>query len=272
MKVTRHTAKQWLRNKDVEILVKKETGDVAVHWHEFYEIELILGGKGVCSIDGIPYALHRGFLYFLSTVSFHELQFDGEVELINIMFPPNFANSAHLSTILKSNPHFCATISEEDVCFINVLAKEAAACSQEPGSQEYMEIILNCILAKITRISSVERRNIAISPINRAILYIQDNLTKELTLETVSAVANYSPNYFSEIFKKETGTTFNAYVRNMRLLFAQKLLIYSNLSVTEICFECGFKDYSNFMRCFKNSFGTSPNLFRKEHDMKFADC
>ena len=265
MKVTRHTAKQWINNSAVEILLKKETGNVAVHWHEFYEIELILSGSGVCSIDGIPYSIQRGFLYCLSTISFHELHFDGEVELINIMFPPNFANTNYLSKILKSGPHVCTMLCEEDICFITTLAKEANACNNDPNGMDYLEAILNCILAKITMISSGESRSIPISPINRSILYIQDNLSNELTLETVSAVANYSPNYFSEIFKKETGNTFNAYVRNMRLSFAKKLLLYSDLTVTEICYECGFRDYSNFMRSFKNTVGTSPNIFRKEH-------
>lgn len=268
MKVTRHTAKEYINNNGLGVSLKKISGDVEVHWHEFYEIELILSGHGVCNIDSVPYSLERGFLYFLSPISFHEIHFEGDVQLINIMFPPDFANINILSKILKAAPHFCTTLCEEDVQFITALAKEAASCNDEPNSLDYMETILNCILAKISMISSGERRNITISPINQTIMYIQDNLSNELTLEKVSAIANYSPNYFSEIFRKETGSTFNAYVRNMRLSFAKKLLIYSTLTVTEICYESGFRDYSNFMRCFKNHTGMSPKVFRKEHSVE----
>lgn len=263
--VTRHATKMWIKNDNLDISIKDISGDVTVHWHEFYEIELILSGGGTYIIDDIPYSIRRGSLYLMSPISFHKIHFEGEVRLINMMFPVNFANKDFLFKIFGANPHFCTQISEEDILFFTTLAEDVVRCGETEDLKEYLEAVLNCVLAKISLISGGGGKTCFISPVGRSILYIQDNLSEELSLESVSTVANYSPNYFSEVFKRETGLNFNAYVTELRLSFAQKLLRYSSLTVTEICYECGFHDYSNFMRCFKSHIGISPKKYRDNH-------
>ena len=75
----------------------------------------------------------------------------------------------------------------------------------------------------------------------------------------------YSPNYFSAEFKKETGVEFQKYLRNLRLDFAMKLLKLSRLSVTEVCFECGFNTLAHFLSAFKSFVGVTPSEYRKNH-------
>lgn len=265
MNVTRHATKKFIKNDNLDLSIKGIGGDISAHWHEFYELELILEGQGTYMMDDVSYEIQRGSLCFMSPISFHKIHFEGEVKLINAMFPINFANANFLSQIFKEQPHFYTQLNEQEIAFFLTLVEDAVSYGQEGEVKEYLEAVLNCMLAKISMISSAEPCNTRISPVGRTILYIQDNLTSNLSLESVSAVANYSPNYFSEMFKKETGLTFNSYVTELRLSFAKKLLRYSDLTVTEICYECGFRDYSHFMRSFKEHFGTSPKKFRDRY-------
>ncbi|MBQ8311070.1 MAG: AraC family ligand binding domain-containing protein [Clostridia bacterium] len=61
-------------------------GESRVHFHEFFEIEVIIGGHGRQMLNGTEYTLERGCVYLLSPADFHNVICEGELELINIMF------------------------------------------------------------------------------------------------------------------------------------------------------------------------------------------
>jgi len=68
----------------------------------------------------------------------------------------------------------------------------------------------------------------------------------------------------SSLFVKESGINFKEYLSTIRLDYARKLLEFSDMSVTDICFESGFNDYANFERSFKRKYNISPRQHRKE--------
>lgn len=75
---------------------------------------------------------------------------------------------------------------------------------------------------------------------------------------------NMSPSAFSHYFKKRTARTFRAYLNDIRLSHACKLLQQSEKPVAEICFECGFNTISNFNRVFKAAYRRSPREYRAQ--------
>ena len=75
-------------------------------------------------------------------------------------------------------------------------------------------------------------------------------------------IANYSPNYFNNQFKAYTGMTFKQYLNDLRLSFSKNLLYYTELPITQVCYECGFNDFSHFMSIFKKKFGVTPKRLR----------
>ena len=63
-------------------------------------------------------------------------------------------------------------------------------------------------------------------------------------------------------FKADTGFSIHQYINSKRLLLAKSLLATTDIPITELCYQCGFTDYSAFSREFKKSFRTTPTAFR----------
>ncbi len=102
------------------------------------------------------------------------------------------------------------------------------------------------------------------SRINRVIDYINENVDKELTLDELSAVANFSKFHFHRIFAGFTGETLFSYIQRIRLERAANFLLANvNKSVTDIAFDCGFTNPASFTRSFNNKFGMSPSKWRE---------
>ncbi|MEA5144462.1 MAG: helix-turn-helix transcriptional regulator, partial [Candidatus Limiplasma sp.] len=84
-----------------------------------------------------------------------------------------------------------------------------------------------------------------------------------ITLEEVSAAIGFSVNYFSTLFKKETGEGFAKYLTHVRMDEARALLRDTNQPVAEICKSIGYGDLKHFTRTFKAEVGLTPGEYRK---------
>lgn len=92
--------------------------------------------------------------------------------------------------------------------------------------------------------------------------YINDHYTETLRLEDMSRLVGMTPTSFSRFFKLRTGKSLSDYVLDIRLGFAARMLVDSTNNISEICFECGFNNLSNFNRIFKSRRGVTPKEFR----------
>ena len=93
--------------------------------------------------------------------------------------------------------------------------------------------------------------------------YVTDNFNKKISLEAAAAIISLSPSGFSRYFKKLNGKTFFEYVNAVRIEHACRYIIYKDLSITQICYECGYNNFSNFSRHFKKLTGYSPLKYRQ---------
>lgn len=100
-------------------------------------------------------------------------------------------------------------------------------------------------------------------PIRLAKKYMQEHFKEQVTLEDVSALAGFSPTYFSALFKKETGSAFLEYLQSLRMDEAKRLLKESSLSVTVICEMVGYSDVKYFTKSFIKFTGLKPGEYRK---------
>ena len=92
--------------------------------------------------------------------------------------------------------------------------------------------------------------------------YIDEHFTENLTLATLSDMVCLTPSAFSRFFKTRTGRTLSDYIIDIRLGHAARMLVDTSMSVSEICYECGFNNQSNFNRIFKSKRGLTPRDFR----------
>jgi len=92
--------------------------------------------------------------------------------------------------------------------------------------------------------------------------YINDHFTEDLSLATLADLVCMTPSAFSRFFKTRTGRTLSDYIIDIKLGFAARMLVDTSKSVSEICYECGFNNQSNFNRIFKAKRGLTPRDFR----------
>jgi len=259
MYASRHKTSFWIKKNSLDVSIKNISGMVTAHWHEFYEIELILEGSGVYNIDGIDYEIKKGALFAMSPSSFHFIDFKKDTKLINVMFTLDGCEWDFLCNIFKDSPHVTLNLSDNDIYFVETITKEMLSTE----NKKHQNALLNSILGKIQNLNSNSALSFSDNQMQQAVLYIQNNFRENITLNKVAKIANYSPNYFGNKFKLYTGVTFKQYILDLRFLLAEKLLKHSDMSVVEISAECGFNDFSNFMVYFKNKHKMTPGEFRK---------
>lgn len=118
-------------------------------------------------------------------------------------------------------------------------------------------------------LSSSSFAKIAVQDDSRRILKVKDYISKnymdEIRLNTLAEMASMSPSAFSRFFKLHTGRNLSDYIIDIRLGFAARMLVDTIKSVSEIGFECGFNNLSNFNRIFKKKKGCSPSEFRDNY-------
>ncbi|MGB5817955.1 MAG: AraC family transcriptional regulator [Saonia sp.] len=107
--------------------------------------------------------------------------------------------------------------------------------------------------------------------INWALKFIDDNLDSELSLETVSKIALYSPFHFHRIFKAVIGETLNSYIIRRRIEKTASVLMHKKeTNITELSLQYGFNSNSSFTRAFKKFYGVSPSEFKKQNPSRFS--
>ena len=75
-------------------------------------------------------------------------------------------------------------------------------------------------------------------------------------------MAYMSPSSFSRFFKLRTGSTLSDYIIDVKIAYAIRMLVDTTSTISEICYECGFNNQSNFNRIFKSKKGQTPREFR----------
>ena len=92
--------------------------------------------------------------------------------------------------------------------------------------------------------------------------YIDEHYKENPTLSQLAAMAYMSPSAFSRFFKLRTGSTLSEYIIDVKIAYAVRMLVDTTGTISEICYECGFNNQSNFNRIFKSKKGQTPREFR----------
>ena len=107
--------------------------------------------------------------------------------------------------------------------------------------------------------------------IENTVEYIKNNLTSDLNLERLATEAKFTPTYFHKLFKASTGKNLHDYIEEIRIKKSINLLISTNMTLTQIAYECGFSSQSYFGYAFKRRMGTSPRRYAKSMYMQYSE-
>lgn len=254
----KYTKSRFIENGYLSATKKQENTFIETHFHDFYELEFIVSGNGTYTVDGTEYEIEPGNLFFLTPLDFHYVDIK-DAELYNVMFSSDICNQTFLQSLTKNSPVFLKVSGETKLCF-EVLLNELC---NNINDKDFSEMLLNAIIAKLKKETSDDEPIRELSAINKAELYVLNNFRNELKLEDVANEVALAPTYFSRLFKAEKGIKFKVYLNNMRFEYAKKLLEHTDMTVLQICTECGFNDYPNFIRRFKQHTGYYPVQYRE---------
>lgn len=114
----------------------------------------------------------------------------------------------------------------------------------------------------INSFKKTDRKNL-----DRVYEYIIKNFKNNIRRIDVAEIANMNPSAFSRFFKRINRKTFTEYLNEVRIGYACKLLIENKSNISEICYESGFNNLSNFNRQFKNAMKCSPTDYSRLHSL-----
>ncbi len=100
--------------------------------------------------------------------------------------------------------------------------------------------------------------------INIVFNHVKSNFKEEITLDEIANMVSMTVPSFCRYFKKITNKTFVQFLNEYRLVHASKLLAEQPISITEVCFESGFNNFSHFNKSFKAFTGQNPSAYRKQ--------
>lgn len=100
-------------------------------------------------------------------------------------------------------------------------------------------------------------------PITALTRYLQSHLDEDVSLTVLADEFHLSPQYISQLFKSEIGVNFLAYFTNLRMEQAKKLLLGSDIPISDVAIRCGYGDYRVFSKVFKKAEGITPSQYRR---------
>ena len=109
-----------------------------------------------------------------------------------------------------------------------------------------------------------QEQNFSNDRMAKVLHYINTSYQQKVELEKVASIANLHPSAFCRYFKEKTGKSLSEYLNNMRLSYACRLILEGNLSISQVCFESGFNNLSNFNRTFKKHTAYTPTEYYTE--------
>jgi len=238
--------------------------DYLMHWHDFYEFELMLAGEGILICNDKTYEIKPGLVSFVTPLDFHEIHMKSDVHELCVQFAPESISKDILSEFqnVKNPVFYCSEEQIERIITLFNLLKNVR--TPRNTEKEYNSHILESILISLKDDFDVSDSTLEQSPtsIQKALLYIHSHFKENPKMSDVAKMLYLNENYFCSLFKEHMGETYKDYIKKLRLDYAKKLILNTDIPLTQIAMECGYSSQSNFNRNFKDFFRTSPSEMR----------
>ncbi len=255
--------------------------DYPLHGHKEYELNFVENGEGVKRVvgDRIEELDKYDMVLICAEDMEHEWSGSGkegqDIREITIQFSPElfdkgllaknqFASIDKMFLDAKHGVAFPLSAIMRVYSLMDSLAHETERFQQFLKFQ-YILYVLSKSNYRILSSSSFSHaeRNTESRRILKVKQYINEHYSEPLRLNDMAELVGMAPVSFSRFFKLRTGRTLMDYVLDIRLGFAARMLVDSTKNISEICYECGFNNISNFNRIFKNKRGSTPKEFRQ---------
>lgn len=259
-------------------LTDEKPQEFTFHYHDFDKIIIFISGNVTYMIEGRSYELVPYDIVLVSHNEIHRPFIGGTApyERIVIYLSPRFLASyptedGDLGSCFKTAREHGSHVLRMHVpgrpaFFSTIRRLENAIRENGYAKPLYCRVLFLEFLIQLNRALGNRHMGypdtVSADPRILALLeYINHNLTETLNIDLLAARFHFSRYHLMRLFKQETGSTIARYITSKRLLAAKEMLA-AELPVTEICYRCGFQNYSTFSRAYKAQFHESPRQTR----------
>lgn len=275
-----------LMGKDVLYIADRHKKEFTypIHNHSVYELNFVENAKGVRRIVGDSQEVIGD--YDLCLITSPDLEHvweqnechSDDIREITVQFDFSMSDE----TLFGRNPYASITRMMQEAkkglsfplqAIMKVYGMLDTLSSVKDGFyavQQFLTILYELSRCENARtLASSSYAKVTVEDDGRRILkvknYISKNYMDELRLPELASLAGMSSSAFSRFFKLHTGRNISEYIIDLRLGYAARMLVDTDKSISEIGFDCGFNNLSNFNRIFKKKKGCSPSEFRESY-------
>jgi AraC-like DNA-binding protein len=262
------------------------------HRHEYFQIQINLGGDTVQHIGGAIRPFPRNTLAFILPHRLHVIPHPADGNFVLINFSQEFllhhlqCDPMDLEDVslveapelapFRFQEHLDFILEDADFAQVTALLEQMREADQarQLGSGSILRGYLLQLIGKVCNLfesqllglsaNKAERRGRR-DAMDRVMGYIRAHIADPaMTLTDAAAAAFLSPNYLTHLLRKETGSTFSELVLERRMRLARTHLMNSQKPLSHIAQICGFADEAYFSRRFRKAHGVPPGQFRRE--------
>ena len=255
------------------------SGEMSLHYHDFDKIIVFWGGKVNYMIEGCYYELKPGDIVLVGHGQIHRPVIDNQVPYERSIL---YISTEYLRRYLtrEYDPSLCFARAASEKSYVlrlpegvraeaerTLLRLERCSAGKQYGYELEMQLLFLTFMLEINRIVEGGRGFREISPeavFNQKIVeilnYIGEHLTGEISVDGLADRFYVSKYHLMRTFKKETGYTIHRYITEKRMILAKEKLLSGSPAV-KVSEECGYSDYSTFLRAFSQNTGMTPSEF-----------
>lgn len=255
-----------------------EAENYPLHWHTALEIIMPVRNEYTVIIDKIPHTFSEGDIWITPPGALHELMAPPEGERLILLFDYSLlCNIKGMDTLLHPL-HPYALIAKSEYPELNAeLRKYLDEISREYDLRKpFTEASIYSLMIqffitlgranfnadmKFPGITNTKQHEY-VEKFMMVCNYITDHCTENLDTDSLADLAGFSKFHFARLFRQFTGISCYQYLIQKRIAYADKLLLDSALSITDVAMRSGFNSLSTFNRVFKQTKGCTPSEYR----------
>ncbi|MCP4750175.1 MAG: helix-turn-helix domain-containing protein [Proteobacteria bacterium] len=254
-----------------------------MHTHDFSELVVIVGGKGMHLTENEAYPVQRGDVFIITSDQGHGYDQLEDLNLINIYYDmsllnipmhdlhtlPGYTALFTLEPVYRKKHNFSSKLrlTEAEISEVGEMVDrmDRELSGQQKGYQFLVCAVFMQIVGNISRCyeQSDSQTSQSLLRISESIGFLENNYDQPITLEQLAQMAHMSKRSFQRVFKTIIGEPPINYLLKLRLSRAKELLLSTRMDITQIAFDTGFNDSNYFARKFKSTCGLSPRQYRR---------
>ncbi|QIQ21976.1 HTH-type transcriptional activator RhaS [Zophobihabitans entericus] len=236
------------------------------HFHDFNEIVIVTGGKGMHILNGKPYDLHAGMIFYIEAADHHLYENVDDLVLTNILYrhPDSFHFLNNISSLLpdretEPDTHWC--LDKRNFQQVQKVIDEMVNQRSLPAVQKeslFLQMLISLQQGRYFEQGQGKTED----RIHQLLRWLKIHFYEEIDWLQLAEKFSLSLRTLHRHMKNDTGYTPQRYLTKLRLSEAYYQLCHTDKSITHIALDCGFNDSAYFATSFKNEFELTPRDLR----------